>query len=61
VSGSVNGDDLEADLGSLSDDDWRDGHARLSGAGVPDEELEHVWLPELDGDALIPEEERISG
>lgn len=61
MSASVDGDDLEADLGSLSDEDWHDGHLRLSGAGIPEEELVHVWDPDLDGDDLIPVEERVHG
>lgn len=61
MSEAMQGDDLEADLGSLTDDDWREGHAKLSGAGIPDEELEHIWLPGLDAGELIPEEERVSG
>ena len=61
MSAPADGDDLEADLGSLSDEDWQEGHARLSGAGIPDEELAHVWDPDLDGDELILAEERVRG
>ena len=61
MSAPADGDDLEADLGSLSDEDWREGHARLAGAGVPDEELVHVWDPDLDGDALLQVEEEVRG
>ncbi len=61
MSAGVHGDDLEADLGSLTDEDWREGHLRLSDAGIPDEELEHVWDPGQNGNQPVPVREPVRG
>ena len=53
-------DDAEANLGTLTDDDWRDQHERLRAtSGFPADELDYVWQPDLNGDDLISEEERV--
>lgn len=55
-------DDTEANLGTLTDQDWRDAHERLRAAsGFPADELDYVWDPDLDGTELIPAEERVGG
>lgn len=50
--------DAEADLGSVTDAEWREGHERLTEivAGMddfPDAELTFIWDPDVDPATLI--------
>ncbi len=47
-------DAREANLATITDDQWLEGHARLTEAGgVPEEELTFVWDPDLDPASLL--------
>lgn len=54
--------DAEADLGSVTDVEWLEGHEKLARvvAGMddfPDEELTFIWAPEMDPAGLIDPDE----
>lgn len=53
---------LEANLGSLTDEEWLEGHAKLTDLvrddpDFPDEELTFIWDPDLDPRTLIDDDE----
>lgn len=60
--------DKEADLHSLTDEEWLEGHKRLFGHGscIPDDQLKYVWTPgesapEVSTEDAIPPEGYNSG
>lgn len=53
--------DAEARLGSATDEEWLEGHTRLTelvkGTDFPEEQLSFIWDPDLDPSTLIDPDE----
>lgn len=54
-------DALEADLHSLSDEEWREAHEKIVVPQVPEEEAKYLWAPGTDKSHLIgPDEKEVA-